>query len=463
MDTKERIQAVFNSIEKMSSLWKFIGVCYIEDGWHKNDFVITGSDDISYSLSNIEGKIIHYTPWQPEKHVEEFVNVAKILLFEAQGHSQAPLNDGTQIDKICKEIDQASAPENIFFWTPEQLSILQAIDKNHMLLMGYYGTGKTVLLIERAEHLLRQDPDNLVYFLIDQKNTSKEWINGLEESLKLRFNGRKTIIVESKVEILTQEFLQNSSFKKSDHLIIDEVVVWRDDQVELIMEELKTKVASLWVAVGSITRDVEQFRRKAEDIGFICPTLEHCLRNASDIAEFSKHIEDNDAYGFNKDNLKKFINVKIKTMINQGILKRMPKWFPNPMEALKAALLETPKDKKCFIFIESKSHYLLSDFKNALPQYDFGTFEDEDDRQAWFSSSVSVENPKHLILQVGDGGHKKSYISGMEFDQMVSIYPACSKCGKEFFTSNIITRAKACLVMAKVEVQSCYDCQQREL
>ena len=49
--------------------------------------------------------------------------------------------------------------------------------------------------------------------------------------------------MESKVEILTQEFLQNSSFKKSDHLIIDEVVVWRDDQVELIMEELKTKVA----------------------------------------------------------------------------------------------------------------------------------------------------------------------------------------------------------------------------
>ena len=204
--------------------------------------------------------------------------------------------------------------------------------------------------------------------------------------------------------------------------------------------------------------DVEQFKKEAEDIGFTCPTLEHCLRNASDIAEFSKHTEDNDAHGFTKHTLKKFINVKIKTMINQGILKRMPNSYEDPMEAVKAALLETPRDKKCFIFIEIRSEYLLSDFKNALTQYDFGTF--ENDRQAWFSSSDSLANPKHLILQVGDDGHKKSYISGMEFDQMVFIYPVCSKCGKEFFTSSIITRAKACLVMAKVRIKSCHSCHQ---
>ena len=37
-----------------------------------------------------------------------------------------------------------------------------------MFLMGYYGTGKTILLIERAKYLLR-NPKNKVFFFIDKR------------------------------------------------------------------------------------------------------------------------------------------------------------------------------------------------------------------------------------------------------------------------------------------------------
>ena len=54
------------------------------------------------------------------------------------------------------------------FWTPEQLSIVNAMHENFMLLIGYYGTGKTKLLIERAKFLL-QDPDNSIHFIVDSR------------------------------------------------------------------------------------------------------------------------------------------------------------------------------------------------------------------------------------------------------------------------------------------------------
>merc|ERR1712049_47581 len=93
--------------------------------------------------------------------------------------------------------DSASAPENIFFWTPEQLSIVQAMYIDWLFLMAYYGCGKTILLIERAEYLLR-NPNNVVHFYIDY---GKE---GLAEVLKLRFAG-KNIKIKTKDYIFPAE------------------------------------------------------------------------------------------------------------------------------------------------------------------------------------------------------------------------------------------------------------------
>ena len=130
-DSKERVQAVFNSVENMSDEWQYIGLCYIDAGdcGSINDFVINGIQ--RFDLQSIELKVeqIRTKEWIPDQHIEEFVSVAKVLLFEAQGHPQAPLSRAKQIEKIDEELDQASAPENIFFWTPEQLSIVHAMDK----------------------------------------------------------------------------------------------------------------------------------------------------------------------------------------------------------------------------------------------------------------------------------------------------------------------------------------------
>ena len=158
-DGKERVQAVFNSVENMSDDWQYVGVCYIDAGdcTSTHDFVINGIDDLDFQ--SIESKIAksRNQVWLCNQHISEFVGVAKVLLFQAQGHPQAPLTRQKQIEKIDQELDLASAPENIFFWTPEQLSIVQAMHMDWMFLMGYYGCGKTILLIERAKHTHQEE------------------------------------------------------------------------------------------------------------------------------------------------------------------------------------------------------------------------------------------------------------------------------------------------------------------
>merc|ERR1711860_438006 len=193
-DCKNRIQAVFNGIEGMSSLWKFVGVCFIGDGGNDTfgkDFVINGNEDVATKLNKIEHQVSHSPHWTPnEDRVKEFVNVAKFILFEAQGQHKAPLTKEKLTEKVDEDLDKASAPENILFWTPQQLSIVQAMDIDWMFLMAYYGCGKTILLIERAEFLLR-NPNNTVHFYIDKPES------GLVEVLKLRFAG-KNIKIKTK-------------------------------------------------------------------------------------------------------------------------------------------------------------------------------------------------------------------------------------------------------------------------
>ena len=237
-------------------------------------------------------------------------------------------------------------------------------------------------------------------------------------------------------------------------MIIDEASFLEEEYIENL-KNLKSQVASLWIAVGSIGIDVQKLREKALDLGFTCPTLEHCLRNASDIAELS--TKQNYSYRITGDLSMFSDNVKVKAMTNKGILKRIEAIYQDEIQATKEALLTAPQNKKCFIFIGSDSKHSMSDFKKTIPEHDFESFDDEQARQAWFASSSNDTN--HLVSQAS---HYFGYaIRGLEFDQLIYIYPTCLKCGYECPDSSIITRAKASLILSSYGVESCSNCPKK--
>ena len=105
-------------------------------------------------------------------------------------------------------------------------------------------------------------------------------------------------------------------------MIIDEAIFLEEEEIENL-KNLKSQVASLWIAVGSISFDVQKLRKKAEDFGFTCPTLEHCLRNASKIAELSKSTK-NDLSNYSRyGNLSRLSNnVKVQTIMGSIVIRR---------------------------------------------------------------------------------------------------------------------------------------------
>ena len=50
------------------------------------------------------------------------------------------------IKKTTEHVERAGNFENIIYWTPEQLSVIQALNMPYVILDGFYSTGKSELL-----------------------------------------------------------------------------------------------------------------------------------------------------------------------------------------------------------------------------------------------------------------------------------------------------------------------------
>ena len=451
-DCRKRIQAVLECIPGMSSLWKFIGVCCIGDGRDKNDFVINGSDlesstTFEMKLGHIEKQLDHLS-WSPnEERIREFVNIAKHLLFVAQGQCKAPLTKAKLTERVAEDLDKASAPETILFWTPEQLSIVQAMHMDWMFLMGYYGCGKTILLIERAEYLLR-NPRNIVHFYIDTYKAQERKL-GLVQDLKLKFEGKNIKIME-KINIFDDDNFDISvdGVEPTD-VIIDECVMSSSERLFEQLKKLQSQVSSLWVALGDVSFflnfDESDFRRGLQDIQFYCPTLTRCLRNGQKIVELAK--KDDNCAGLNHFKLQ--VEVNSRSNVNDGLLHIMPLIYPNPIIALQEAF-KVHHSSRNFIFLR-KDVSTFKAFKKAFPDHDFLNYHNKEELKQWLESSNMNQ---HLVFQGHEGYN--SEVSGMEFQSMIYMSAICLKCAYQNLNHSIvITRAKASLMHIRYESQNC--------
>ena len=449
-DGKERVQAVFNSVNGMSNDWQYVGVCYIDKGDSNSthDFVINGIYKLDFQ--SIESKVAENRTqvWLPNQHISEFVSVAKVLLFQTQGHPLAPLTKQKQIKKIDQALDLASAPENIFFWTPEQLSIVQAMDVDWMFLMGYYGCGKTILLIERAEYLL-QNPSNVVHFYIDKIKS------GLDEVLKLRFAG-KSIQIKTKHEMFeSNSDLSSDEVNSTDHVIIDEASMRNSERFLQQLKKFRSQVSTLWVALGNVYSHTNfnesDFRKDLEDIQFSCPTLKYCLRNGQKIVELAKKERNEFGLSCFADQ----VEVRSKSNVNDGLLHEMPLIYPNPCKALQEAF-KVHHFEKTFISMPTNEDELeVSTLKLAIPGHDFVNFKNKEKLKNWLKSRKMNQ---HLVLADSSGIIFNTQVSGMEFQSMIYLSPICLKCGDEHRNSDAITRAKVSLLLVRYEHQNCVYC-----
>ena len=153
-DGKDRLEEIF-SILGMTTAWQYIGVFFALEGDGTplfdcekcSTFGIIGEESIAEHLETIEEEISKKNEnWNPGDHVEEFVELAKQVLFVAQGDPFAPVTGSNIINKTVKHVNLASAVENIIFWTLQQLSVVEAMNVLFLILDAFYSTGKSEIL-----------------------------------------------------------------------------------------------------------------------------------------------------------------------------------------------------------------------------------------------------------------------------------------------------------------------------
>ena len=261
-DGIERLKEVFGAVGITTS-WLFVGVFFSFGGSEKplfeckecSIFAIVGDDSISTHFKSIEVEVakLHENNWRAEEHVEEFVELAKQVLFIAQGDPFAPVTGSNIINKTVKHLDLASTIENIFFWTPQQLSVVDAMNVLFMILDGFYSTGKSEILKYYCKKLIKKG--EIVHYFNQRPTSHNEGSGLLPFTLMLQNQFSSNVVKETTFLFgvdSVKGFLQKYGIEPTHHVIFDEVICTKySNRFTDSLIAMKDNVASFWVAMGS--------------------------------------------------------------------------------------------------------------------------------------------------------------------------------------------------------------------
>ena len=266
-DGFEGLKEVFGELG-ITTLWLYVGVFIslsgnefpLFDCSNCSIFALVGKESISSNFKLIEEYVVRRQEniWRPGDHVKEFVELAKEMLFIAQGDPYAPVTQSNLIDKTSQHIDLAGSAKSVFFWTNEQLPIIHACQTIQFLVLdAFYSTGKSEVLryfgrdkLEKGDvvHYFNQRPVGL------KAQTSPLW-SLLPFTLMLQTKFPTGVVKETTFQFgadSVQGFLEDYGIEPSHHLIFDEVICTRYNTKFLeSLVQMKNGVGSLWIAMGA--------------------------------------------------------------------------------------------------------------------------------------------------------------------------------------------------------------------
>ena len=258
---KNSLEKVFSAIGATTK-WLYVGVffaliddedCVFECA-NCSNFVIVGEEQIFEKIKIVEEQIAEKNKdWKPEEHVEEFIELVKETLFIAQGDSYAPVTGSSIIDKTVKHVFLASTPKNIFFWTLEQLSIVQALQILYLFLDAFYSTGKTEVLKYFGKYKLKKG--EVVHYFNQRSKGMNQNSNLLPFTLMLQKVFPSGVVKETSFQFgvdPVEDFLKQYGIEPTHHVIFDEVICTKYNKafVDSIVK-MKNNVASLMIAMGA--------------------------------------------------------------------------------------------------------------------------------------------------------------------------------------------------------------------
>ena len=368
-DGKKWIDRVFSSINQSS--WKYCGIsCFFkkpekDQTFACSSFLAIGPDGLSKIVSSLEKEIKSSRQWDPNDHLDEFKDICKAFFYVAQGDKRAPVTRRNEMKNALEAMDKASTPESLIFWTPQQLNALEFLDQPHMALFGYYGTGKTILLLERAKYLAEHGervvfgicvyhPDNEPKKTILQERVQKQLGSSVEVVL-LRDYTDFLALCEHKTHVIIDEFFEMLTIPKEDGYTSPK---WNElDMMTTTFTNIKhacDKLNSLWIAIRPSSTTNEQDYYKEEILKkkldcFEVINLDQVIRNPPSTIELLRKYGDTTIRNFEEDSY----------VHETHPLNNEQSTFPEIItcESVKAALIDALKETpnlNCFVFIDAE-------------------------------------------------------------------------------------------------------------
>ena len=478
----------------LPSAWKVVNLFYAQKGEMPfkcpkdkcTKYTIIGEDTIADKISLIEQEIFQVNKdWNPKDHVSEFIELFKQLVFIAQGNPYAPVTASALLKKISSNVDKTGTPENIFFWTPGQLVIADAVAMNFMFLDAFYSTGKTVLLKYRARYLDREkkkreksgETFGNVYYFINTCNKDLNIKMPFTMMIEYEFNKQNLDVVVKQTNLnlgfdSIQDFIVENNIGVNDHICFDEAIRFEIEKFEIGIVRLKRLVASLWLAMGGTNCNNDVDVGYLLDSGFQCPKLQYPLRNPLIIAKFateSVHAKENLLLPL----LRQHVDIETGTNMSSGCLFVDSVIYDHFHAALLAVLGQLASHPQMFamIFINSWSasgpsyfHSISDAFTRKSRKFPLIISSEnvqEDKLKKWLCLIESRES--HCVLINNGSGLLQSgsiECNGIETDIVVQIYSVCASgvCKNSTLNPVVSTRAKTKLIITKFSQQECEKC-----
>ena len=87
----------------------------------------------------------------------------QIFVFTVHSSKKRPVTATNWVEYITNAIETVSTVDNIIFYSKDQLNILNSDDYNKLIIKGAYGTGKSLLLQEKAKMMVKTEEYKVIF------------------------------------------------------------------------------------------------------------------------------------------------------------------------------------------------------------------------------------------------------------------------------------------------------------
>ena len=84
---------------------------------------------------------------------QKILKAVQLLLFTI--HLNLPTTTTKSVEKIAELMAKIGDPLNVLFWSKQQLDLIESVGNEFVLLKSFYGTGKSILMIAKAQNLAK--------------------------------------------------------------------------------------------------------------------------------------------------------------------------------------------------------------------------------------------------------------------------------------------------------------------